>query len=88
MSAQALPEDVWSPLRLLEGGQLPQLQYQPVIRAVHAQQAFVDDAVERLPAEALRGVSAEAIRWAISVWASAAAHWTSVRLAADPLPTC
>ena len=43
---QALPEAVWTPLRLLEDGQLAQLQYQPMVRAVHSQQALIDDAAE------------------------------------------
>ena len=67
LALQALPEDVWTPLRLLEAGELSQLQYQPMIWAVHSQQALVDDAVATLPVKALSGASSEAIRWAMSV---------------------
>ena len=67
-AVQALPEHVWTPLRLLDEMKLKQLQYQPVIRAVHSQRAFIQDAVTQLSAHAVDGVSYEAVSWAMSVW--------------------
>ena len=64
---QALPADVWTPLQLLEDGNLAQLQYQPLMQAVHSQQAFIQDSVAQLSAHKLDGVSYEAVSWAMSV---------------------
>ena len=64
---QALPEDVWTPLRMLTDGQMDELQYQPMLRAVRSQQALIDDAFTKLPAEALAEADYDAFTWAMSV---------------------
>ena len=52
---------------MLKDGQLNQLQYQPTLQAVHSQQALIDDAFAKLPADALAGANYDAFNWAMSV---------------------
>jgi hypothetical protein len=70
---QALPEDVWTPLRMLTDGNLDELQYQPMLQAVRSQQALIDDSFAKLPAEALAGADYDAFSWAMSVRSTFAA---------------
>ena len=86
-AVQALPAaEVWTPLQLLKDGHLEQLQYQPMLRAVRSQQALIDDAFAKLPAEALIGADHDAFSWAMSVHTSLLSVCPRPRLASPLEP--